>query len=309
MDGVSVPIDAGAALAKLTPRQRPVLDATSERRGPLIQSDHGSAFAACELASTLAESRIGHALIRPHTPTENAFVERHHRTIGAQLDEQEPVDEVRARAVIGTIINHYNHHRLHSSLNFLRPVDYYAGDPAVLLAKRRRKLQTARALRKQENVRLRQRRPPRAEEKPSLIRRGQLSQLRLPDGKKVRLSPARHNRLHVAFITEFGAPITEHDKLRDIVLYCSARTWLFLIEAVTSHGPVSPKRRQEIEALLADCPAERVYVTAFPDVGTFRKYAADIVWETEVWIADNPDHMIHFNGPKFLGPQATTTEP
>jgi hypothetical protein len=45
-----------------------------------------------------------------------------------------------------------------------------------------------------------------------------------------------------------------------------------------------------------------VYVTAFLSIGDFRKYAADIAWETEAWIAANPDHMIHFNGPKFLGP-------
>jgi adenine-specific DNA-methyltransferase len=48
--------------------------------------------------------------------------------------------------------------------------------------------------------------------------------------------------------------------------------------------------------------AGRVYVTAFLDKADFRKYAADIAWETEVWIAETPDHMIHFNGPKFLGP-------
>ena len=80
------------------------------------------------------------------------------------------------------------------------------------------------------------------------------------------------------------------------------RNWLFLIEAVTSHGPVNAKRHAEIESMLAKCPAERVYVTAFLDKADFRKYAADIAWETEVWIAETPDHMIHFNGPKFLGP-------
>ena len=59
---------------------------------------------------------------------------------------------------------------------------------------------------------------------------------------------------------------------------------------------------REIESFLGSCSAERVYVTAFLSIGDFRKYAADIAWETEVWIAANPDHMIHFNGPKFLGP-------
>jgi type II restriction enzyme len=142
-----------------------------------------------------------------------------------------------------------------------------------------------------------------------------------------------HNQLQVAVIEEFGPrfaaganllyvgdtaskhvifdahqlvnlhiPITEHDKLPDIILYSSERNWLFLIEAVTSHGPLSPKRHREIEAMLKDCPAERVYVTAFLDVKAFRKYVGDIGWETEVWIAEAPDHMIHFNGPKFLGP-------
>ncbi len=80
-----------------------------------------------------------------------------------------------------------------------------------------------------------------------------------------------------------------------------------MIEAVTSHGPVSPKRHREIESFLGGCSAERVYVTAFLSISDFRKYAADIAWETEVWIAANPDHMIHFNGPKFLGPYKPKT--
>jgi hypothetical protein len=103
-------------------------------------------------------------------------------------------------------------------------------------------------------------------------------------------------------LAELKIGITEHDKLPDVVLYDTRKKWLFLIEAVTTHGPVSPKRHAEIEAMLAECPADRVYVTAFLDKADFRKYAADIAWETEVWIAETPDHMIHFNGPKFLGP-------
>ncbi len=103
-------------------------------------------------------------------------------------------------------------------------------------------------------------------------------------------------------LSELRIGINQHDKLPDIVLYDKKRNWLFLIEAVTSHGPVNPKRHAEIESMLEGCPAARVYVTAFLDRAAFRKYAADIAWETEVWIAQNPGHMIHFNGPKFLGP-------
>ena len=157
--------------------------------------------------------------------------------------------------------------------------------------------------------------------------------LRIPGGKTVYLSPGKHNELQVAVIQEFGprfapgaelvyvgdtaqkqvirdaeglqalgVPITEHDKLPDIILYWRQRNWLYLIEAVTSHGPVSPKRHRELEKILAKCTADRIYVTAFLDTTSFRKYAGDIAWETEVWIAEKPDHMIHFNGRHFLGP-------
>ena len=103
-------------------------------------------------------------------------------------------------------------------------------------------------------------------------------------------------------LARVGVPMTGHDKLPDVVLFDPAKNWLFLVEAVTSHGPVSPKRHREMEAFLKGCKADRVYVTAFLAISDFRKYAADIAWETEVWIAATPDHMIHFNGPKFLGP-------
>lgn len=157
--------------------------------------------------------------------------------------------------------------------------------------------------------------------------------LQIPEGAVFHLSPGEHNALQAAVVEEFGPrfapgakvlylgdtarkrvvcdtrslaalaiPITEHDKLPDIVLHDVRRNWLFLIEAVTTHGPVSPKRHSEIEKMLSDCTAERVYVTAFLTMNDFRRYAADIAWETEVWIAETPDHMIHFNGPKFLGP-------
>jgi hypothetical protein len=155
----------------------------------------------------------------------------------------------------------------------------------------------------------------------------------LPDGSKVELSPGLHNELQRSIIEDFAPrfahgsvvayfgdtadkrlviatdllkrlqiPEMSHDKLPDVVLYNEARNWLFLIEAVTSHGPVSPKRHAELETMLHGCAAGRVYVTAFVDFTTFKKYAADIVWESEVWIAEYPDHMIHFNGAKFLGP-------
>ncbi len=97
-------------------------------------------------------------------------------------------------------------------------------------------------------------------------------------------------------------PAPSHEKLPDVVIYDEDRNWLFSIEAVTSHGPVSPKRHFELEEMLQECSAGRVYVTAFPDLLTFRDFLTDIAWETEVWIAEIPDHLAHFDGERFLGP-------
>lgn len=155
----------------------------------------------------------------------------------------------------------------------------------------------------------------------------------LPNGSKVELSPGVHNELQRLIVEDFAArfaagsvvlylgdtaekrlvietellkklniPEMTHDKLPDVVLFDANKGWIFLIEAVTSHGPVSPKRHAELESSLKDCPMGRVYVTAFMDFPAFKKYAAEIVWESEVWISEFPDHMIHFNGDRFLGP-------
>jgi adenine-specific DNA-methyltransferase len=163
----------------------------------------------------------------------------------------------------------------------------------------------------------------------------------LPDGTEITFSPGKHNQLQADIIQEFcprfipgggivlyvgdtassghkeggklmylqseymesiGVPPMAHEKLPDVVVYDKENNWLFLIEAVTSHGPVSPKRWKELEGILSGCNAGRVYVSAFPDTKEFKKHAAEIAWETEVWISDKPDHMIHFNGDRFLGP-------
>ncbi len=165
-------------------------------------------------------------------------------------------------------------------------------------------------------------------------RKRSLIPVRLPDGRELRLSPGQHNEVQRAIVEDFaprfapGAhllylgdtakknlfvdrvrlaeldiPITDHDKLPDVVLYDPTREWLFLVEAVTSHGPVSPTRMVDLEAMLAECAVGVVYVSAFPDFGEFRKHMRNIAWETEVWLCDTPDHMIHYDGERFLGPR------
>lgn len=103
-------------------------------------------------------------------------------------------------------------------------------------------------------------------------------------------------------LAELGVELDNHGKLPDVVIYAEENNWLFLIESVTSHGPVDSKRHTELEQLFASCTAGRVYVSAFPNRKVLMRYLEFIAWETEVWVADAPTHMVHFNGPRFWGP-------
>jgi adenine-specific DNA-methyltransferase len=178
------------------------------------------------------------------------------------------------------------------------------------------------------------------EKHPSLqdkyARRRKVNRIRVTmrNGEEIELSPGVHNELQRNIINEFaeiflddaqvlyvgdtarknlyidedlfnelGIPIPSHDKLPDVLMYDPENKWLILVEAVTSHGPVSSKRLEELERLFSDCIAERIYVSAFPDWATFKKYVDDIAWDTDVWIAEVPDHMLHFNGAQFLQPR------
>lgn len=157
------------------------------------------------------------------------------------------------------------------------------------------------------------------------------SSLKIPKGPEIKLSPGKHNELQAKVITELkrrflslaevlyvgdtaikmsyinerqlrkcNIPLTKHDKLPDIILYDKGNNKLFLVEAVTSHGPISPKRQTELELVLKKCKAKRIYISAFLDFREFKRHIENIAWDTEVWIAENPNHMIHFNGPKFF---------
>lgn len=158
------------------------------------------------------------------------------------------------------------------------------------------------------------------------------------DGKDLSFSYGKHNKLQIDILDSFRdnfsndseivyvgdtaqkmlyfndslandlrIPITKHDKLPDVVLYEKAKHRLFLIEAVTSHGPISIKRQTELEDFLKTSDAKRIYVSAFPNFSLFKKNINDIAWETEVWIAEFPEHMIHFNGDKFLSVNTQNT--
>ncbi len=103
-------------------------------------------------------------------------------------------------------------------------------------------------------------------------------------------------------LSQIGVDVEAHGKMPDVVLHYPEKNWLVLVESVTSHGPVDGKRHAELARLFAKSRAGLVYVTAFPNRVTMSRYLADIAWETEVWVADAPSHLIHFNGERFLGP-------
>lgn len=96
-----------------------------------------------------------------------------------------------------------------------------------------------------------------------------------------------------------------HGKMPDVIVYYRKKNWLILIEAVASSGPVDGIRHAELSSLFKASTAGLVYVTAFPDRGEImRKFLSVVAWETEVWCASDPTHLIHFNGIRFLGPYA-----
>jgi adenine-specific DNA-methyltransferase len=103
-------------------------------------------------------------------------------------------------------------------------------------------------------------------------------------------------------LTALGVRIEAHGKMPDVVVYHTDKNWLVLIEAVTSHGPVDPKRRRELDRLFGAARAGLVFVTAFLTRKAMVEYLNEISWETEVWVAESPTHLIHFNGERFLGP-------
>mgnify|MGYP001620150884 CR=1 FL=1 len=155
----------------------------------------------------------------------------------------------------------------------------------------------------------------------------------LPDGSQVALSPGGQNPLIKAIIEQFcaifaqggvvlyigdtenkfvhleaehlaalGVILDSAAKIPDVIVHHKAKNWLLLIEAVTSAGPVDGKRRKELKELFTESKAGLVFVTAFETRRAMQSFLSHIAWESEVWIAEDPDHMIHFNGDRFLGP-------
>lgn len=154
------------------------------------------------------------------------------------------------------------------------------------------------------------------------------------NGTELTFSPGKHNALQKAIIEEFaprfapncvclyvgdtikkdlvknvdelrrlGFEITLHDKMPDVVLYSAENDWIYFIESVTSVGPMDAKRIMELTEMTKEVKSGKIFVTAFLDFKAYKAFSESLAWETEVWISEMPDHMIHLNGDKFLGPR------
>lgn len=147
MTARSVSLAAQAALERLP---------AAERASVRIQSDNGSAFISGEFARTLARHGVGHHRIHPHTPEQNAFIERFMRTVGEALPEGELDSFAHATVVIADLIRWYNTERLHSGIGYITPAAMHDGHAATIHEARRAKLAAARSHRRQVNLGRRQ---------------------------------------------------------------------------------------------------------------------------------------------------------
>lgn len=170
-------------------------------------------------------------------------------------------------------------------------------------------------------------------ERYARTREMQMIPVQLAQGKKIRLSAGEHSALikeviekfsprfvpggklayvgdtgdkwgyfDRALLADLGVTVGSHGKMPDVVIYFAEKNWFVLVESVTSHGPVDSKRHDELAHLFSTSTAGLVYVSAFPNRRVMNKHLEFISWETEVWVADAPTHLIHFNGTRFLGP-------
>lgn len=103
-------------------------------------------------------------------------------------------------------------------------------------------------------------------------------------------------------LQQLGIRELSREMLPDVVAYEPERNWIFMVEAVYTSNPISRLRHMNLLKITSSCTAGPIFVSAFESMQMFGRYAKHISWETEVWVAENPEHMIHFDGDRFLGP-------
>ena len=175
---------------------------------------------------------------------------------------------------------------------------------------------------------------PTYEEKISQNRNLTKIKVTTPDGKEIELKDGEHNSIQKSIIEEFlprfgyGAQLLycgdsdnkyglifeekklqelgfsdlKQSKLPDVVAYSPNKDWVYMIEAYHTSNPITATRKIELQKIMGESAKKGIFVTAFENVNSYHKCTEELAWETEIWIATEPDHMQHRDGLRFLGP-------
>lgn len=107
---------------------------------PRIVHDNGSQFISKEWRKLMKEYGLEDIRTRKNHPESNGKIERFHRNLREGISEKEIKDYWQALKVIEEYVKYYNEKRLHAGIRYLRPADYYRGNPEERLKERREKL-------------------------------------------------------------------------------------------------------------------------------------------------------------------------
>lgn len=156
--------------------------------------------------------------------------------------------------------------------------------------------------------------------------------VRISSGQVFYLGPGEHNLLEKSVVEVFGhaflnepqvvylgetsprkgyqnrtlmrrlnLPIDTAASLPDVILFSETDLHLVIIEVVTSSGPVNSIRLEQLQKFTKGprkLGIKTTYVSAFPSRAVFRKFVEDIAWGSSVWIENEPNNIVHFEGMK-----------
>ncbi|MFC2496456.1 MAG: BsuBI/PstI family type II restriction endonuclease [Scardovia wiggsiae] len=112
----------------------------------------------------------------------------------------------------------------------------------------------------------------------------------------------KHGIVDTMLADKLNITLQAREKAPDVIAWDSKRDWLFLVEAASTHGPIDITRKIELHHLFANQWDKVVLISCFPNRRIMQKYLSLLAWETEAWCSDSPDHMVHLNGSRFMGP-------
>lgn len=108
---------------------------------------------------------------------------------------------------------------------------------------------------------------------------------------------------NVVKLKELGFCVSEESKMPDVILYSVDKDWLYLIQSVVNSDVIDEIRFEELKTLTRSVDKQKVFITAFPNSQSFKDNMDRLAWDTVAWIADTPEHMIHFEKHGTLEPR------